>query len=683
MRATTIFHPVLVIGTAPTEAVLAVAHAARARAPYRPLVIVVNQARAGAVAAALPDATVLGFEGSRFALDVITVRTLVARLAATTIHEIHIAATGHTIREYAHVVRAARRLGRFPRRVLFAQARPDGQVVITPARWRRVRELIGSPLARGPLGWTLLGLAGATVGLGLDLPLAPWLCLAAAHVLTAISQAVSWQEYTGDAGIHLQLARRTGSGEPFCYDHGRYSAGSSSPLWTLILSVLWRLGARRLESAATLTAAIAAHGALIATAVAAHAWLGGGPAWGLAPLFLATLPQFHVWTCRAMETSTAALLGALTAAITLTAAPPPAWAATLVLALAFLVRWEHAALLTPIFAVAVWRSGPAVLLAVVPALAVAALNFVRTGSPVASTASSRRRAAQASRHDTGASRVPEAVRDLVTSKPALALLAGLGLFAVASHPSPGVLAVTAGFLLSAAFFTVAVPMTYDERYLMPFIPVYVLLAASAPRALPAGAPREAALIALGIIAAERITVLAGGWPARRRAAIRGHRHEREFRRRVAQDLDRLLPAHGTVACIEVDLRWFMRRDDTRILGLDAVLDGTVAPHVDSGRYGDLLRRRHVSHVLIEENLHRRAGWGDTDLEPLVGAQGAVDVPGAGRLVPARAWTYRNWGNGTPVRWMLWRVEGDTVVQPPAAPATVDTGNDDIFYAEAA
>ena len=132
----------------------------------------------------------------------------------------------------------------------------------------------------------------------------------------------------------------------------------------------------------------------------------------------------------------------------------------------------------------------------------------------------------------------------------------------------------------------------------------------------------------------------------------------------------MLPPHGILGCIEVDLRWFMPRADLQVVGFDAVLDGTVAPSVHSGHYADLLRRRGVSHVLIEENLHRRAGWRDTDLCLLVGQRGEVEIPGAGRLSPIRAWAYRNWGDGTPVRWVLWRVEGDTVAQPPAAATAV-------------
>src|SRR5207237_1041851 len=109
-----------------------------------------------------------------------------------------------------------------------------------------------------------------------------------------------------------------------------------------------------------------------------------------------------------------------------------------------------------------------------------------------------------------------------------------------------------------------------------------------------------------------------------------------------------------VALIEVDLRWFMTRDDVRVIGLDAVLDGSVAPSVISGRYAGLLAARRVAHVLIEENLHERAGWRDTDLYPLVGATGTRAVGSLGPLTPVREWEYRNWGDA-PAKWVLWRV----------------------------
>lgn len=675
MRATTIFHPVLVIGTAPTEAVLAVAYAARAEAPYRPLTIVVNQARVDAIRqAAPPESTVLGYEGARFGPDNISVRALAARMRTAAVHRILIAATGHSLQEYRHVIRAASSFGAFPRDVRFAQVHANGTVRITPMLVRRMREagLQAESLLRGPLGWALLGLAGAGLGLGLDKGVAPWLCLVAAHVITALSQWASWGEYTGDAGIHLQLARRTGEGEPFCYDPGQYSAGSSSPLWTLLLAGLWRAGLhRRLEKGGKLLAAACAHLALVAIAAAAYMWLGHGPAWGLAPLFLATLPQFHVWTARAMETSLAVLTGALVCGVTLTETSLPVAVPLGIFALAFLVRWEHAALLAPVFLLSVWRHGPLMLLAPLPILAIAALNFLRTGSPVASTAASRRRAAQAARHDAGAPRWPEAVRDLIVSKPGLALAAIAGLTAVAIAPAPGPVAMSASFMLGALFFSVVVPMTYDERYLMPSMPAFLLLAVSGLQAAPPHSMRQAAFIAAGILVLERVVTTVDGLPARRRAAARGHLHEREFRRRVGRAVNELLPPHGILGCIEVDLRWFMPRADIQIVGFDAVLDGTVAPAAQTGHYADLLRRRGVSHVLIEENLHQRAGWRDTDLCLLVGHRHETEIPGAGLLTPVRAWTYRNWGDGTPVRWVLWRLEGDAVARPSASAQVCD------------
>lgn len=673
MRATTIFHPVLVIGTAPTEAVLAVAYACRSRAPYRPLTLIVAQARVESIRrAAPPGATVLGFEGDRFGLDNISVRGLAARLSATDIDEILIAATAPSTADYRHAIRAARRFGAFPRRIRFAQVSADGGVSIRPLYQQRLREGIG--LLAGPpdsaLRWAGLAVAAAMGSLGLDQPAAPWVCLLLAHALTAVSQRQSWGEYTGDATVHLQIARRTGAGDLFAFNPGPGAAGSSSPLWTLLLGACWAMGIRRhLDRAARVTAALSAHLALAALAAAAYTWLGNGPAWGLAPLLLAAVPSFHIWTARAMETSLAVLLGALAAGVTLGGHGLPAAVTTGVFALALLVRWEHAALLAPMLLVAAWQQGPWLLTASLPLLAIAVWNLARSGSPIADTATARRRAALASASAHGWA---GALRGLVVAQPVLVLAIVAGVLAAVSGPAPGPAALTASLVLCTVCFSAVVPTTYDERYLLPSMPAALLLAVSVLDLAPAGPVHAASLVLAAGLTVERVAALVRGWPGRRFATARSRRYDREFRARVAADIDARLPRHGILACIEIDLRWFMPRRDTQVVGLNALIDRTVAPALACGRFGDLLRRRAVSHVLVEENLHERAGWRDTDLHALVGRHQSVEIPGAGRLMPVRAWAYRNWGDGTPVRWVLWELTGDTMALPPAtAGARVD------------
>lgn len=654
---------VLLLGTGPVDVVRAVARWWTANEPATDITLVVNDARIDLFAPAADlNVTIVGFAGGRIAVSNPSVMALIPRLRRARFDEIAIVVTNTTGRGFNHVVRVACTLGVAHDRIRLAYVAEGGRVTtVTVAQRRRderkrrrdalITQWTGSVLnARGLCG---IAVAAALFRYG---AVGGWICLAVAHLITVCAQRASWGEYTGDAGIHLQLAKRTGMGEVFCFDPRQFSAGSSSPLWTLLLALLWRMGARRdLETAGKLLASAAAHAALVTLALAARAWLGPDSAWGLAPLVLSVLPQFHVWTCRAMEASSALLMGALIAFAALSHVPfPPALVAGL-FALAFLARWENIALLAPMYLLAAMKAGPVVLLSFVPAAAIAALNWAHIGSPVASTAGSRRRAARVALNEAGRNPAPEAWRDLVSSKRSIASLAVIGMLATVFAPSPVTLALIAWLLLAATFFSVIVPTTYDERYLMPSLAPYVLLAtAGADAAMRWTIAPLAALVIAAVIAA-RIAGVLRDLPLRRRAAERGHARERRFRQEIARALDAQLPPRGVVALIEVDVRWFMTRDDVRVVSLDAVLDGTVAPSVVSGRFSNLLVDRGVTHVLIEENLHLRAGWRDTDLFPLVGATGHVMIEPLGPLVPMAEWRYDNWGE-TPMRWVLWRVE---------------------------
>jgi hypothetical protein len=223
--------------------------------------------------------------------------------------------------------------------------------------------------------WILLALAG---GLGLFL-------LREQQIADA-SGAISFP--LDDSWIHLHFARNLAEGRGFSYNPGVPVAGSTAPLWTLLLGGVFALlgshpvWAKVLGALAALGAAAAARG-LAAEWTRSRGWaLAGGLATALAgPL---------VWgALSAMEVSLAALL--VTAAL-LAHASGRHWLTALLSGLAALARPE-AVLLVPL----IWLAGPltlrraASLLGVPAALLVpwVAFNLATVGSPLPATAAAK------------------------------------------------------------------------------------------------------------------------------------------------------------------------------------------------------------------------------------------------------------------------------------------------------
>jgi hypothetical protein len=482
-----------------------------------------------------------------------------------------------------------------------------------------------------------------------------------AHVLTWRYARATIGEYTGDAAIHYQFARRFARGDWFCYNPGAFSAGSSSPLWTLLLGCAARIGGERhLEAAGTGLAWLSLHLSLLVAAIAAMRVVGVDGLWGLAPIGLAASSRVFLWTGRAMDAPFALLMATLvTAAVT----EDHAAAIAAAVALACLARWEHVVLLAPVVAWAAWHRGawwPFV--AFLPIAVLAADSARRLGSLVPASGRARRRYAALR---------PEAWRTewgIWTARPDLWTLAAIG--ATAPALDPGVRIALVGWLVATVvFFTIIVPGTYDGRYLIPALAPFSLLAAVGGTrlfALTRGAWWEAA--AVGLLAWTVARWVRTAWaelPAVRDAASRAAREERAFRRRVADGLAALLPPGATLAMVEVDLLWGMDRDDIRVVSLDGVLDATILPALEEGRLLPELARRHATHVLIETCLYDRPGWRELDVARLCEDVPAIAFGEAGVATALAAWPYRNWGDGRDEwPWRLWALaaaveRGDT------------------------
>jgi arabinofuranosyltransferase len=191
-----------------------------------------------------------------------------------------------------------------------------------------------------------------------------------------------------DAWIHLHFARNLAEGTGFVYNPGRPVAGSTAPLWTLLLAGGSVLAGASVGMAKGLGVACAL-GAAVLTRRAAQAW--GAPP-GVAVVAGAAL----VWTgpiawgaLSGMEVALAALL---VAAALVAHAAERAWLTAALAGLAVTARPE-AALLIPFFLL----SRPLTLarltaFAVVPALIVApmvAFSYATVGAPYPATAAAK------------------------------------------------------------------------------------------------------------------------------------------------------------------------------------------------------------------------------------------------------------------------------------------------------
>jgi arabinofuranosyltransferase len=191
-----------------------------------------------------------------------------------------------------------------------------------------------------------------------------------------------------DSWIHFQFARNLAEGQGFSYNPGVPVAGSTAPLWTLLLGGLFAVAGSHPHLAKVLGAA-AALGAALAAARLALAWTGDRGAALLAGVLTALSGPLLWGALSGMEVSLAALL--VTGGL-LAHTQGRDGAAAALLALAVLARPECVLVFT-----LVWAAGPLTRrrLALFTGCAAAvvgpwvAFNVATTGTPLPATAAAK------------------------------------------------------------------------------------------------------------------------------------------------------------------------------------------------------------------------------------------------------------------------------------------------------
>jgi arabinofuranosyltransferase len=200
--------------------------------------------------------------------------------------------------------------------------------------------------------------------------------------------AGAWGFPLDDSWIHLHFARNLAEGHGFAYNPGRPVAGSTAPLWTLLLAAGAFVAGASVAMAKTLGVACALAAALL-TRRAARAW-------GAPPVIALVAGVALLWTgpiawgaLSGMEVTLAALL---VAATLLAHAREHLVATALLAALAVAARPE-AALLLPLLALArpltLRRAAVFVVVPVVVLAPVVAFSYATVGAPYPATAAAK------------------------------------------------------------------------------------------------------------------------------------------------------------------------------------------------------------------------------------------------------------------------------------------------------
>ncbi len=191
-----------------------------------------------------------------------------------------------------------------------------------------------------------------------------------------------------DPWIHFQFARNLAEGHGFAYNPGVPVAGSTAPLWTVLLAAAFAVFGSHPALAKLIGIAAALATALLARRLAST-WTGH-PTLGLLAGILTALTAPLIWgALSGMEVALAALL--VTATL-LAHSAEREWATALLLGLAALARPESI-----LFVPLVWLARPvtlrrtAILFGVVGAVLAPAVafNLVTAGTPLPATASAK------------------------------------------------------------------------------------------------------------------------------------------------------------------------------------------------------------------------------------------------------------------------------------------------------
>jgi len=385
-------------------------------------------------------------------------------------------------------------------------------------------------------------------------------------LLLAITLAAGlpyFPQFQGDSYIHYQYAMNLSRGMFMQFNPGEPSGGTTAPLWTMMLSVVYLLtGKGLMDIGAKVLGLLFAFGTGMMLLALAREFKPPEKEDYLLPFLLVLDPYYMFWAGSGMEASAAAFALALGFFLFIRKRN---WLAGLAMGLALLLRPE---LLVVLLLFAVLRPTSAFKL-LFPGFFFCAvyygLIYASTMTPFPSSWETRR--------------VQAAFTEYAMPLGATAIT-GLSLYYIFAAHMP--LAITALFAYRrrlwiawliigffVAFYTIVVPTAYGMRYLVPAIPLLVLLAAVGARRIGLRTRYLLLLMipfwALGFVRKMRNVIYTS--QGRENYAMMG----RWFKENT--------PPSILIAAKEVQIAWFAER---RVLSLDGVTDGKVNAYIKKG-----------------------------------------------------------------------------------------------------
>lgn len=426
--------------------------------------------------------------------------------------------------------------------------------------------------------------------------------------LVAGAAVVMRRTYGGDPTIYLPYARNLADGRLFQYNPGEFSSGSTSPLWAVLLSIPYLLGAG--FKGAKAFAALWTAAAYLLSFAAARRVTGSNVAAGIAALWVVT--ALTLTGLLIFESSLAVALVAGSLWLTARVAERQAEGRSLdARALAPLVLlWAalplarpEAAVLVPIQAAAVLLAGTrrrrelaltigAMAVAALPAAGYFGYSLVEFGVASMSTEGRSLALRETSTERLGPLYLSNDALEYLFSSPAVfAFVPALaGLVIMARRPIARAVALHALAGIGAYVFLVSFvsPGSFDtSRYLLPIAPFLVVGVAGALRAVSGTRVAVPAFLVaaalLGIPAADMLFDDA-------RTLARGQfTFDNITQREAAERVNALAAPGDEVLAFEVQSRYFLR-DDVDVLSLDGITDGRAFEYIERKDVAGFLRR---------------------------------------------------------------------------------------------